>query len=214
VVLNGHVHSYERFAPQTPSGVKDGAQGIREYVVGTGGRSLNTFKINPAPDTSEKRDASAYGVLKLTLHPTGYDWEFVPEAGKTFRDSGSDSCEPPKVVSTSPATIAPTANVTATFSQDMDASPTDTDGDPSTITAKTFKLVKLNADGTTTRVTADVSYDAATTQAILNPANNLDSGGTYKTTVTTGAQDFAGKALDQKPNIEGNQNKSWKFTVQ
>ena len=213
VVLNGHVHNYERFAPQTPSGVADPAKGIREFVVGTGGYSLNSFKTNV--DNSEKQNAIANGVLKLTLHPNGYDWEFVPVAGKTFSDSGSDSCEPdgttPTVISTSPAnntTGIATANVTATFSEDMMAS--------SIITpATTFKLVKLNADGTTTRVTAAVSYDAATTkQAILDPTNNLDLGGTYKATVTTGAQDLAGNALDQKPNIAGNQSKSWKFTVQ
>jgi hypothetical protein len=79
VVLNGHLHNYERFAPQTPSGVRDDAQGIREFVVGTGGRSLNAFKSNPA--NSEKRNANTYGVLKLTLHPSGHDWEFVPAAG-------------------------------------------------------------------------------------------------------------------------------------
>jgi hypothetical protein len=89
-----------------------------------------------------------------------------------------------------------------------------TDGDPSTITGTTFKLVKLNADGTTTRVTAAVSYVATTKKAKLDPASNLRAGRTYKATVTSGAQDLAGNALDQKPTIAGNQSKSWKFTVQ
>jgi hypothetical protein len=101
--------------------------------------------------------------------------------------------------------------VIATFSEYMDASTTD--GDPSTIDATTFKLVRLNADGTT-RVTATISYAAATKTAILDPAGDLSTGQTYKATVTSGAQDLAGNALDQKPNIAGNQNKSWKFTVQ
>ena len=122
---------------------------------------------------------------------------------------------PPKVMSTSPANdakrIAPGVNVTATFTEAMDASATD--GDPSTITGTTFKLVRLNADGTTTRVTAAVSYAAATKKAILNPASNLSLGRTYKATVTTGAQDLAGNALDQNPKIAGNQSKNWKFTV-
>jgi hypothetical protein len=74
------------------------------------------------------------------------------------------------------------------------------------INGTTFKLVKLNADGTTTKVTATVSYDVATKKAILKPSGDLSPGGTYKATVTTGAQDLAGNALDQ--------NKSWKFTVQ
>jgi hypothetical protein len=117
----------------------------------------------------------------------------------------------PNVSSISPATIAPSANVSATFSEAMDARTTD--GDPSTINATTFKLLRLNADGTTTKVTAAVSYAAATKKAILNPSSNLSLGRTYEATVTSGTQDLAGNALDQNPNIAGNQSKSWKFTV-
>jgi Tol biopolymer transport system component len=115
----------------------------------------------------------------------------------------------PRVTSTIPnATgVAPTTKVMATFSEDMMASSI-------TTPATTFKLVRLKADGTTTKVTATVSYAAATKEAKLDPATNLSSGATYKATVTSGAQDLAGNALDQNPNIEGNQNKSWKFTVQ
>lgn len=222
VVLNGHIHNYERFAPQNSTGEKDDpARGIREFVVGTGGYSLNTFdNVTPALN-SESRYAKDYGVLKLTLHQTSYDWEFVAADGTT-PDSGRDyPCEPggtttdpvpgpPTVISTSPAnntTWPATANVTATFSEDMKAS--------SIVTpATTFKLVKLNANGTTTKVTATVTYDTATKQAILDPSSDLSPGQTYKATVTTGAQDSAGNALDQKPIIPGNQSKSWKFTVQ
>src|SRR5215207_401119 len=86
----------------------------------------------------------------------------------------------PKVVCTSLANnatgIASSANVSATFSKAMDASTTD--GDPSTINGTTFKLVKLNSDGTTTRVTATVSYAASTKKAILNPSSDLTSGAT------------------------------------
>jgi acid phosphatase type 7 len=90
VVLNGHVHNYERFAPQTPSGKADLAQGIREFVVGRGGYSLNTFKSTVA--NSQVRNANSYGVLKLTLHPSSYDWQFVTAPGGTVADSGSGSC--------------------------------------------------------------------------------------------------------------------------
>src|SRR5215218_3222004 len=90
VVLNGHDHDYERFAPQTPAGVADPAQGIREFVVGTGGYSLYAF-LPPKPN-SQVRNVNTYGVLKLTLHPSSYEWEFVPVAGKTFTDSGSGEC--------------------------------------------------------------------------------------------------------------------------
>jgi acid phosphatase type 7 len=90
VVLNGHDHHYERFAPQSPSGTLDTAKGIREFVVGTGGASHYGI-VNMQPN-SEVRNTDTFGVLKLTLHPTSYDWNFVPEAGKTFTDSGTTSC--------------------------------------------------------------------------------------------------------------------------
>jgi acid phosphatase type 7 len=91
IVLGGHDHDYERFAPQNPDGVADPAHGIREFVIGTGGKNHRPF-FAPKPN-SEVRDATAFGVLKLTLKPNGYDWEFIPEEGKSFRDSGSDVCQ-------------------------------------------------------------------------------------------------------------------------
>ena len=90
VVLNGHDHEYERFAPQTPAGAPDAANGIREFVAGTGGKSQASFAV--VQPNSEIRSSGTYGVLLLTLHPGGYDWQFVAEAGKSFSDSGSGSC--------------------------------------------------------------------------------------------------------------------------
>jgi hypothetical protein len=90
VIVNGHDHNYERFAPQNPSGTADPARGIREFVVGTGGTSLRSFTSDKP--NSEVRNATANGVLKLTLNSTSYDWEFVPVAGQTFKDFGSGSC--------------------------------------------------------------------------------------------------------------------------
>ncbi|HTA58760.1 MAG TPA: metallophosphoesterase [Candidatus Baltobacteraceae bacterium] len=90
LILNGHDHDYERFAPQDPNGNADPKRGIREFVVGTGGKNHREFGIHKA--NSEVRNNTAFGVLKLTLKPTGYDWKFIPEAGKSFTDSGSGSC--------------------------------------------------------------------------------------------------------------------------
>ena len=112
VVLSGHAHFYERFAPQDPSGVADPARGIREFVVGTGGASLHSF--GTTVPNSEVRNNKTHGVLKLTLHPTSYDWEFVPIAGATFTDSGSAVCvqtEPNDVPTANNVTIAGTAQV-------------------------------------------------------------------------------------------------------
>lgn len=90
VVLNGHDHTYERFAPQSPSGQGEPTRGLREFVVGTGGAGLYSFP-SIAPN-SEVRNADTWGVLKLTLHPDSYDWEFIPVAGQTFTDAGSAVC--------------------------------------------------------------------------------------------------------------------------
>jgi acid phosphatase type 7 len=90
IVIVGHDHEYERFAPQTPNGASDPVAGIREFVVGTGGAGLYSF-ATPLPN-SEVRDATSHGVLKLTLSDGSYTWEFIPVAGDSFRDSGSGTC--------------------------------------------------------------------------------------------------------------------------
>jgi len=112
---------------------------------------------------------------------------------------------PPKVTSTTPANnavgIAPGANVKATFSEPMQGS---------SVNTATFKLKKA---GTTTSLTATVTYDPATRRATLDPNNNLQSGVTYVATVTNGARDQASNSLDQDSTTAGNQNKSWKFKV-
>ena len=93
VVLAGHEHNYERFAPQTPQGDADPSRGIRQFVVGTGGRSYYSFET---PITnSEVSNGDAHGVLKLTLHSGAYSWEFIPVAGETFTDSGTAPCVTP-----------------------------------------------------------------------------------------------------------------------
>jgi hypothetical protein len=92
VVLGGHRHVYERFARQDAEGNATPA-GIRQFVVGTGGGPHDRF-TGPVAPNSEVRKAESYGVLQLTLHADSYDWRFVPVAGDTFTDSGSDTCDP------------------------------------------------------------------------------------------------------------------------
>ncbi len=89
LVLNGHEHNYERFAPMNADGQPD-PQGMREFVVGTGGR--DHYGFGTLLPTSEVHDSTSYGVLKLTLRPDGYEWQFIPVAGGTFTDSGSAAC--------------------------------------------------------------------------------------------------------------------------
>ena len=90
IVLGGHAHVYERFAPQTPWAAADPATGIRQFVVGTGGNGHYGFRgVKP---NSQVRNANTFGVLKLDLRAGGYNWRFVPQAGKTFTDAGSGTC--------------------------------------------------------------------------------------------------------------------------
>jgi hypothetical protein len=90
IVLNGHDHDYERFAPMNASGKVDNAKGIREFVVGTGGSDHTSLK--KTKPHSQVRNNTAFGILQFTLSATSYSWKFLPVAGQTFTDSGSNNC--------------------------------------------------------------------------------------------------------------------------
>jgi len=90
VVLCAHDHHYERFAPQRADGTPDPARGIREFVVGTGGRSITPF-VTILPN-SEVQDTTSFGVLALRLGPGGYQWKFAAAAGMALADSGTGLC--------------------------------------------------------------------------------------------------------------------------
>lgn len=89
VVLNGHDHDYERFAPQTWRGHADSAHGIREFVVGTGGAILRPFEV--IKPNSEVRSHTTHGVLRLRLHDGLYRWRFISTDG-AFSDAGTSIC--------------------------------------------------------------------------------------------------------------------------
>jgi acid phosphatase type 7 len=94
LVLNGHDHAYQRFAPQRPDGTRDDAFGIREIAAGTGGGETLYGLSDPPPVGSniEVSNWHTHGILKVTLRDGGYDWKFVPSSGATFTDSGSGTC--------------------------------------------------------------------------------------------------------------------------
>ncbi len=116
VVLTGHHHNYQRFGPLDASGSVAPGVGIREFVVGTGGRSLG----NPTRLTREVEafDHETFGVLKLTLHDGGYGWQFVPAGNSgTFTDSGRGGCvKPPPTITSGPdgSVLPPSARLTFT----------------------------------------------------------------------------------------------------
>jgi PKD repeat protein len=114
VVVSGHHHNYEKFAPQTTAGVLDNAFGIRQFVAGTGGASLHTFTGYTPMANSEVRIAT-HGVFKMTLHPSGYDYSFIPIAGQTGTDSGSASCHGAPPAGAAAASGAAAALQDATF---------------------------------------------------------------------------------------------------
>lgn len=90
IVLSGHDHDYERFAPQDANGAVDPAHGIREFVAGTGGASHYPF--GPREANTEVRNNTTFGVLVLTLQSDSYRWRFVPVAGGSFTDDGTSAC--------------------------------------------------------------------------------------------------------------------------
>ena len=107
VVVNGHDHDYERFAPQDPYGVADPTHGIIEFVVGTGGQTLTGFST--VVDNSVMRNSVTNGVIKFTLHATSYDWQFIPTAGAPFTETGTANCVAPP-----PPPARPTADFSGT----------------------------------------------------------------------------------------------------
>ena len=209
VVLNGHDHNYERFALQNPSGQADPAQGIREFVVGTGGAELRNFgSIKP---NSEVRVEQRNGVLKMTLHPEGYDWQFVTAPDVTVADSGSGQCHgapsaplPPPTDTTGGTTGTSITDTTATTGTADDTTTTGDSGDQ-------MKVI-LCHDGTET-ITVDVSAQAThlghgdilgacdqatstntadttgTTTSTITRTTTTTTGTTTGTTGTTGATD-------------------------
>src|SRR3954449_5059643 len=91
MLLSGHSHDYERFAPQDAAGHLDNANGVRQFIVGTGGAFFTGLgtSINA---NSQAHQNTTYGVLQLTLRSGAYDWKFLPEVGKMYADSGTTSC--------------------------------------------------------------------------------------------------------------------------
>ncbi len=90
--MNGHEHYYERLAPQNPDGAFDMDKGIRQITVGTGGAGLRDYDENSDSSLVQVRSNENFGVLKLSLYPDHYEWDFVPVYADSFTDSGFDVC--------------------------------------------------------------------------------------------------------------------------
>ena len=130
LVVNAHARVYERFAPQTPAGAADPQNGIREFIVGTGGQGSDAFNTTPTPN-SEVRISGTFGILRLTLGAGSFSWSFIPIAGQTATDAGSGSCH-----GSVPAPVAsvdvtpPSAVIVAGGTIQLTAQPRDAAGNP------------------------------------------------------------------------------------
>jgi hypothetical protein len=168
VVLNGHDHVYERFAPLNPSGQSDPAQGIRQFTVGTGGAELTEFnRIHP---TSERQIAGVNGVLEMKLHPDGYDWQFVTAPNGRTADSGSASCHG--------ALSGPPTDTTLTTTTTTGTAATTADATTGTIGTPTSTTSTTNTTDATTATTTAASTGAAnttTTGATTNSGNSTSA---------------------------------------
>jgi calcineurin-like phosphoesterase family protein len=169
VVLNGHDHTYERFAPQNPSAQAD-PKGIREFVVGTGGAGLYPFTSNQP--NSQVRNNATFGVLKLTLHSTSYDWQFIPIAGQNFTDSGSANCvsSGPVPTATRTPTSGPAPTATRTSTPGPTATRTLTPSSSDLIFADSFESGNFSAWTSNTTDSGDLSVSGA---AALIGSNGL-----------------------------------------
>jgi hypothetical protein len=176
VIIAGHNHTYERLAPLDASGKAD-PNGIRSFVVGTGGGGLYDF--GPPIESSQVRYNESYGVLKLTLHATSYDWEFVPVTGATFSDTGSAACsnhslETPTISSFSPPSAmagGPAFTLTVNGANFISGATVQWNG-----VARPTTFVN-STQLTTTITSADILLPSVAQVTVVNPAPGSTSAG-------------------------------------
>ena len=202
VVLDGHDHIYERFDPQDSDGVAD-PNGIREFIVGTGG--ANHTSIASIAANSVVRNTTTFGILGLTLHPGGYSWNFEPAAG-TFTDSGSASCHntgstpspsasnSPSIPPSMPPSASPPAGGSATFNPVADSyvdasAPTTTHGKLTSLRFDASPVVRsylrFNVSGITgTVATATLRVWANTAQTTGYDVYSIADNAWGETTIT------------------------------
>jgi hypothetical protein len=182
VVLTGHQHFYERFAQMNASGAADATNGVRQFIVGTGGESF--MSLSSRLPTSQASNDNTFGVLKMTLHAASYDWQFVPVAGSTYTDSGTTTCHAPAAADTT----APTTSITcdgaacapgwyATKPVSVTLTATDTGGSGLASTRYTTDGSDPGSSATATSYTGPFSLSSSTTvrYASTDKAGNLEA---------------------------------------
>jgi fibronectin type 3 domain-containing protein len=174
LLLVGHDHQYERFAPQNAGGQLDTPHGVREIIVGTGGAALSSVGAPVA--NSQVLNNTTWGVLKLTLHQSSFDWRFIPVAGNTFTDSGTDQ------VHGAPTNTPPSATVSLNSStpltnDTLTATATKTDAEGQAVSLTYVWKVNGVSKRTTTTTSLTDSFN-------LGTAGNGDKGDSVIVEVT------------------------------
>src|SRR5437773_741028 len=207
VVLGAHYQFYERFALQTPAGVADALGGIREFVVGTGGQSWSSFGT-PLP-RSEVRATQTWGVLKLTLHATSYDWQFVPIAGQTFTDAGSTACHSKAALPVASVTVSPSAaTVLVGGTQQLTATPLDANGNPLSgrAIAPGAATTRATSEGKSGTAAITVNPVPVASVAVSPSSATVSVGGTQQLTATpldANGNPLSGRAIDWTTSAPG-----------
>ena len=163
VVLSGHEHDYERYAPMDAAGNSDPTHGVREFVVGTGGYfryGLGTLQPN-----SQVYNSTTWGVLKLTLHASSYDWQFLPAGGGTFTDSGTTACHPP---APPPPPGAPTVRSVGTGTSNGPATTLTVPKPNGTTEGDLLVAFAANMNGASRNMTAPAGWTAVPNTEVFN----------------------------------------------
>jgi fibronectin type 3 domain-containing protein len=164
LVLAGHFHNYERFQPLDGNLAIDTTYGIRNITVGTGGNSLAGF--GSTVTGSVVRNNSTWGVLKLTLHPSSYDWQFIPIAGQSFTDSGTSGVHGPP-----PDTTTPTVTIVSAVPSTLNPGDTGTNLTWHASENGTYTVRVGGTDCTTgTVVAGPTAYTTAPANVVTNVA--------------------------------------------
>ncbi len=199
VVLACHSHLYERFAPLNPD-LQEDPIGMREFVVGTGGKNL--WGLGTVAAGSQVQNDEAFGVLKLTLRSEGYDYEFVPIAGQGWNDAGTGQCHPDEVAPDTKVTADQSGLVKSTsatfefsstepdsiFQCSLDGAPFAACASPRTYTGlaqgpHTFRVGAIDAAGNIDPTPARASWRVDTTSPrVTPPIHELVAGSALGTT--------------------------------
>ena len=190
VVLAGHAHLYERMGPTNAAGTTDSTFGLRSFILGTGGASHGT--IGTVRSNSQALNNTVFGVTKLTLHETSYDWDFMPVADGSFTDSGSQAIHG-RPGNATPVATPQSVSTGRGVAKTITLAGTDANSDP-----LSFRITSLPTNGTL--------YDGPSATGTPLALNNLVTDALHRVTYLPsppsflGSDSFAFRVSDGNPS--------------